>query len=219
MRLYSGCADQTIHADTPHLFPHCPSHLPPHYLNLFLPAASPPPPPPSSSSSTRDTEGEGEEAEEAMLRLGQTAFVLDSHRLPVSAKIMAGVGLSAGMEEEEEMEQKEALLQRLVRPHLLPGDALLFDCRILHFGLANQHTNRCTRTGKEKAKVTGRKEGDKEQHPLDEESENLWRPTLYVNYHQSWFRDPKNWNSAARLFDKSHPGQGQGQGGNPATES
>jgi len=29
-------------------------------------------------------------------------------------------------------------VQRLVRPHLTAGDALLFDCRILHFGLANQ---------------------------------------------------------------------------------
>ena len=29
-------------------------------------------------------------------------------------------------------------MRRLLRPHLHPGDALLFDCRILHFGLANR---------------------------------------------------------------------------------
>ena len=31
-----GCADQTIHADTPHIYVH--THLSPHYVNLFIPA-------------------------------------------------------------------------------------------------------------------------------------------------------------------------------------
>jgi hypothetical protein len=32
---------------------------------------------------------------------------------------------------------EKELMRRLLRPHLQPGDALLFDCRALHFGLAN----------------------------------------------------------------------------------
>ena len=32
-----GCADQTIHADTPHIYVH--TKLPAHYVNLFMPAS------------------------------------------------------------------------------------------------------------------------------------------------------------------------------------
>ena len=59
------------------------------------------------------------------LSVGQTAFVLGSHILEVSENIMVREDLSD-------------LCKRLIRPHLSPGDALFFDCRILHFGLANQ---------------------------------------------------------------------------------
>jgi hypothetical protein len=34
-----GCADQTIHADTSHLYVH--TQLPAHYVNLFMPAVGP----------------------------------------------------------------------------------------------------------------------------------------------------------------------------------
>jgi hypothetical protein len=27
-----------------------------------------------------------------------------------------------------------------------------------------------------------------------------WRPLLYVNYHQKFFHDPKNWNDKEKLF-------------------
>mmetsp|Transcript_19764 Transcript_19764/g.28230 ORF Transcript_19764/g.28230 Transcript_19764/m.28230 type:complete len:614 (-) Transcript_19764:3214-5055(-) len=159
-----GCADQTIHADTAHVFTHT-AHLPPHYLNLFLPAVA---------ASLEDS-----------LRMGQTAFVLGSHHLQVSAAVMTRRG-----------GQRE-LIQRLVRPHLQAGDALLFDCRILHFGLANQHLNRHLR----EPHPSTPEQGKQSRHPLDAESEEFWRPLLYVNYHQGWFRDPKNWNDAIKLIN------------------
>ena len=93
-----GCLDQTVHADTPHIFVH--THLPPHYVNMFLPTL------------------EDKAA-------GQTAFVLGSHRLAVSKTMMTTA------------DGENVLMSRLVRPHLSPGDCLLFDCRVLHFGLGN----------------------------------------------------------------------------------
>ena len=98
-----GAKDQAVHADTPHLFESC--HLPPHYVDLFIPAAN---------------------DDEHGLKLGQTAFFVGTHRLDNSAKALS---------------TKNAMLSRLVRPHLLPGDALLFDTRTLHFGLANQSSH------------------------------------------------------------------------------
>jgi hypothetical protein len=51
---------------------------------------------------------------------GQTAFLPSSHRLEVSARYT-----------------DDQDLRELVRPRLQLGDVLLFDCRILHFGLAD----------------------------------------------------------------------------------
>ena len=53
---------------------------------------------------------------------GQTALVHMSHRLDMSADFL---------------ENKTKMWKYLVRPRLEPGDVLLFDCRILHFGMAN----------------------------------------------------------------------------------
>ena len=69
------------------------------------------------------------------------------------------------------------LMLRLVRPHLAAGDALLFDCRVLHFGLANGSP--IAESGPE-ASIT--------------------RAIVYINYHHEWFNDPKNWNNAEKLF-------------------
>lgn len=117
-----GSIDQTIHADTAHLWTH--AQLPGHYYNLFLP---------------------GVQCPEVA---GQTAFVLGTHHLKSCAKVMTQEGGQAELEE------------KLIRPHLQLGDALVFDCRILHFGLGNHSTD-------------------------------VWRPMLYINYHQQWFVDPK----------------------------
>jgi ectoine hydroxylase-related dioxygenase (phytanoyl-CoA dioxygenase family) len=69
-------------------------------------------------------------------------------------------------------------MRRIVRPHLHTGDALLFDCRILHFGLANETPS----------------------SSLSPEQAMVKRPIVYVNYHHRWFNDPKNWNDNERLF-------------------
>jgi Phytanoyl-CoA dioxygenase (PhyH) len=109
-----GSADQAIHADTPHLFEHVvdPSPLPPHYINIFTLGCP------------------------AMQHVGQTAFVHGSHSLEfVSSHIRQGT---------KECEQSvdpflPSVWKYLVRPRMELGDVLLFDCRILHFGLGNQH--------------------------------------------------------------------------------
>jgi hypothetical protein len=58
-----GCCDQTIHADTAHIFTH--QQLPPHYCNLFIPTQ------PSDDKA-----------------IGQTAFILGSHDLKTSTRVM-----------------------------------------------------------------------------------------------------------------------------------
>lgn len=155
---FPGCVDQTIHADTAHLFD---VQLPPHYINLFLPVSS------SLDFHTRQGELEG-------YSIGQTAFVIGSHELKVSAEIMA-------------KQNESELLTRLIRPQLQPGDALLFDCRILHFGLANQYVSS---SGKEEAEQV--------------QNQQQWRPLLYVNYHRDWFEDPKNWDNRRSVFDNKN---------------
>lgn len=58
---------------------------------------------------------------------GQTAFVVGSHDLATCAEITR-----------DDADRTAKILPRLVRPRLKPGDALLFDARILHFGLPNR---------------------------------------------------------------------------------
>jgi len=97
-----GCGDQTIHADTSHIFVH--THLPPHYINLFLVAMD--------NDNYSNEIGDGFD-----YSIGQTAFIYGSHTLEISNKIM---NYENGLQE---------LKNRLIRPHLSAGDALLFDCR------------------------------------------------------------------------------------------
>jgi hypothetical protein len=154
-----GCADQTLHADTPHTQVHV--HLPGHYFNVFLPAV------PDEAQGGPQGGAQGGLPD---FRVGQTAFVLGSHRLSVSALVMTQEG------------GQQALSQRLVRPHLRPGDGLIFDCRVLHFGLANQ-------TGGAAGAAAGGA------------GAGVWRPLLYINHTAPWFVDPKNWNMKEKLFD------------------
>ena len=67
---------------------------------------------------------------------------------------------------------EKILHNHIIYPHLQAGDALLFDCRVLHYGLRNI-------------------------------SASIRRPVVYVNYHQPWFVDPKNWNNAEKLFHEN----------------
>jgi len=96
----AGCADQAIHADTPHLFEHI-ADLPAHYINVFAPG----------TPFHQD--------------LGGTAFAHGSHSLEFTAKY-CGSG-----------EGYQSVYPHLVRPSMDLGDVVLFDCRILHFGMSN----------------------------------------------------------------------------------
>jgi hypothetical protein len=88
--------------------------------------------------------------------VGQTALLHGTHRLDATARYW---------------DNKTELWKRhLVRPRLQIGDVLLFDCRILHFGLGNEST-----TGIE-------------------------RPLLYTNVTMHWFHDPKNWDNERPIF-------------------
>jgi hypothetical protein len=97
-----GAADQALHADIPHLFEHL-DCLPAHYINAFTPGYIP-----NDDSA------------------GQTAFLLQTHRLTVASKY-----------ETLEASKVQLWKQHLIRPQLEPGDVVLFDCRVWHFGLAN----------------------------------------------------------------------------------
>ena len=66
---------------------------------------------------------------------------------------------------------------RIIRPSLRLGDVLIFDTRILHFGLANE-SNKVKRH---------RKEG-------------VRRPMIYLNMTSAWFNDPKNWDNEKHIF-------------------
>jgi hypothetical protein len=103
----SQTKDQNIHVDTEHLYEHV--HLPPHYIVMFLPSLS--------------TDLELAE------NVGQTAFVVGSH-VSQSAKAVAKDG-------KMEAHRVRWSLESVVRPHCSSGDAVLFDARILHFGIAN----------------------------------------------------------------------------------
>jgi hypothetical protein len=182
-----GCEDQTIHADTPHIYTH--AQLQGHYYNLFLVGVE------------RGSPAAGKQC-------GQTAFVLGSHDLETCASVMAGAG---GQPE---------LVRRLIRPHLAAGDALVFDCRILHLGLANRSRPLIAsplgggaepaaegQSGEEEVhfrpdcslQLRTRNSGDEGE---GSSSLSLARPLLYINYTREFFEDPKNWNHKDSLFSE-----------------
>ena len=95
----------------------------------------------------------------ASFAVGQTAFLPRSHRFATAKEAM-------------EADDRRRRRRLVTRPHLHVGDALLFDTRVIHFGLAN-------------AAAPGA--AGQEAH----------RPVLYVNYTQIWYEDPKNWRDEA----------------------
>ena len=99
--------DQMTHVDSEHLYEHM--HLPPHYLVMFLPALA--------------------TQEELDLRVGQTAFLVGSHKKDIARDLTEGDRLSA--------HERRFQNSRCIRPHVQAGDVILFDARIVHFGLAN----------------------------------------------------------------------------------
>lgn len=67
---------------------------------------------------------------------GGTAFIHGSHQLEFTAKHYSSQGSTTGSSSSSS-NNPSSLYSYLVRPKLEVGDVLLFDCRILHFGLAN----------------------------------------------------------------------------------
>jgi len=116
-----GSADQNLHADTPHLFEHLSTNLPAHYINVFAPCT------------------------DFHESVGGTALIHGSHQLAFTAKHYSTrsqdrtttTGSSSSSSSSSSNTNPSSLYSYLVRPKLEVGDVLLFDCRILHFGLAN----------------------------------------------------------------------------------
>ena len=110
--------DQVLHVDTEHLCEH--THLPPHYLAMFLPALH------MTASELAGSH-----------TVGQTAFVAGSHRSQVARQIAV-----LGVDEAHRGRWAITGGQQygIIRPHCKAGDVILFDARILHFGIAN-HSN------------------------------------------------------------------------------
>lgn len=173
-----GSADQAIHADTPHLFEHI-DCLPCHYANLFTPGAV------LEGRYDEDGSFAGD------MDSGGTAFVYGSHKLRETAKMTAEQP-QPGAEKDStvfsaasSVANEWAMHVRIVRPSLQVGDALIFDCRVLHFGLANRSKVDDT------APLT----------PLQKHMPaSKRRPMLYVNMTHSWFHDPKNWDMRKGIF-------------------
>jgi hypothetical protein len=158
-----GCADQAVHADTPHLYEHV--ELPPHYINMFVTALD--------TSGVESTDG---------YAVGQTAFLVGSHKLRKAASLMSTWGKPDA--------DRSLIESALIRPQCQPGDVILFDCRVLHFGLAN----------------TSNLGADSQSPPSGETTgQGVRRPMIYVNYHQPWWARTnvdKNFEKE-RLFDNA----------------
>ncbi|KAL9178813.1 hypothetical protein ACHAXT_003944 [Thalassiosira profunda] len=167
-----GSADQAIHADTPHLFEHL-DCLPCHYCNVFTPGYE--------VIDILDNQCYQNEFNldgiwTGNSTMGGTAFVQGSHKLSVTTQLLA----EDDADDEDKASRRRKLLQlRTIRPALEAGDVLIFDCRTIHYGLANTSP------------------GD----PSGKDANAGRRPMLYLNVSQSWFHDPKNWNDRESIFD------------------
>ena len=166
-----GSGDQAIHADTPHLFETMNCH-PCHYLNVFTPGYTIGD---DQDGIENDFDSDGLFAGDSSM--GGTALVHGSHKLSVTAELLGEDENGVAVGSDKEL-QRQLLHLRTLRPALSPGDALIFDNRTLHYGMAN--TSRGDETGNDRN--AGR------------------RPLLYLNVSQAWFHDPKNWDEYERIF-------------------
>ena len=164
-----GSADQAIHADTPHLFEHV-DCLPCHYLNVFTPGYKV-----SNSTNTSFRNEFHNGIWTGNSTIGGTAFVHGSHRLSVTAQLLSEENETEG---DNALTRKQLLQLRTLRPALDTGDVVFFDCRTIHYGLANAS------------------QGDKTGEDVNAGK----RPMLYLNVSQSWFYDPKNWDDREKIF-------------------
>jgi hypothetical protein len=164
-----GAADQCVHADTPHI---CELYdcLPCHYTNLFI-FGEDQSENENTSNGTSNLDYDGNFTGGNLI--GGTAFVAGSHRLSVTAELTDDKGISASGAAENTQNEMH---MRIIRPSLQLGDAIIFDTRILHFGLANRNR-------------------------MENRGAGLRRPMLYVNMTHAWFFDPKNWDNKQSIFD------------------
>lgn len=171
-----GSGEQAIHADTPHLFEHL-DCLPCHYCNVFTPGYE------ISIDQNNlyfKNEFDDDRTWTGNSTIGGTALVHGSHRLSVTAKLLAEEDEDAHEGDTPNSLTRRQMLQlQTLRPALDTGDVLIFDNRTLHYGLAN--TSQGDTTGVDAN--AGR------------------RPLLYLNVTQSWFHDPKNWDNRESIFD------------------
>ena len=105
-----------------------------------------------------------------------------SHKLSVTAELLyeddADITDRSGTSDRAAL-RRQLLQLRTLRPALEAGDVVFFDCRTIHYGLAN--TSRGDLTGKDT---------------------NAGRtPMLYLNVSQAWFHYPKNWDDREKIFD------------------
>jgi hypothetical protein len=150
--------DQAIHADTPHLFElyDC---LPCHYANVFILGDDDGGRSGTSTSnestslndkrkpSGRKVDMDGNFTGDNLV--GGTAFIHGTHRLSITAKLTAenssepesALGSSSAAAAREKARYE--MHMRTIRPSLVVGDALIFDTRVLHFGLANRTKSKC----------------------------------------------------------------------------
>jgi hypothetical protein len=164
-----GAADQCVHADTPHIF-ELEDCLPCHYANLFI-FGEDQSGDSKTSNNASNVDFDGNFTGDNLI--GGTAFVAGSHRLSVTAGLTADKGISASGAVENTQNEMH---MRIMRPSLQLGDAVIFDTRMLHFGLANRNR-------------------------MENRGVGLRRPMLYVNMTHAWFFDPKNWDNRQSIFE------------------
>ena len=158
------------------------------------------------STSTIGDEGH---SKEQVWSLGQTAFLLGSPRLSRGEALLHGAVSDSDGEEldgsgsmnmtsdDDKILDADERLGRargrvLLRPHCEAGDALLFDARLLHWGLPNT-TDEDKRSNVVDDDDDGGggddDDGTQGQVPRSEGVVGMPRPLLYVNYHRPWFAD------------------------------
>jgi len=188
-----NCGDQAIHADTPHLFEHL--DLAPHYIDLFINATDTQTQSNDNGNGNSCNDSTDHEEDEYEFNgdshVGGTAFLAGTHKLEICAMCMP---------EHENGRSRTEKLKRIIRPSLELGDALLFDCRILHFGLANNSHSQQLDCPSNTHKRHSRGDSIPRNNSTTPTNTGVCRPMLYVNYTQEWFSDPKNWDDRDSLF-------------------
>ncbi|KAL7535354.1 hypothetical protein ACHAXR_006439 [Thalassiosira sp. AJA248-18] len=174
-----GAGDQAIHADTPHLFEHV-DCLPCHYLNVFTPGYNVINDPNNNCYQNEFVDG----IWTGNSTMGGTALVHGSHKLSVTTQLLSEDDSDMSKNgnngtNDDALLRRQLLQLRTLRPALDTGDVLIFDCRSIHYGLANTS------------------QGDIKGKDINAGK----RPMLYLNVSQSWFHDPKNWDTREKIWE------------------